>query len=78
MIAYKIDNTDYRHTIIRIVDNKGAIATQISINKRLNKSEKFGICLADCASEGLMWSIETNEEIKKRLEKIYSKPIIFD
>jgi len=78
MIAYKIDDSDFRHTIIRIIDNNCAIATQISINKRLNNTKKFGVCSADCANVGLMWSIETNEEIKQRLEKEYFKPIIFD
>jgi len=78
MRTYKIDDSDFRHVIIRIIDNKGAISTQISINKRLNNTKNFGLCSANCASEGLMWSIETNEEIKQRLEKEYYKPIIFD
>jgi len=74
MRIYGINDSWNEHTIVYFIDNKKAIATQISVNNRLKLDKKHGLTLFGAG----YWSIETNEEIKQRLEKEYFKPIIFD
>lgn len=74
MRTYGINDSWSEHTIVYFINNLRDIATQVSINKRLNSDKKYGITQSGRG----YWSIETNEEIKQRLEKQYFKPIIFD
>lgn len=74
MRTYIVNDCWNDRTIVCFTNKKIDIATQIAVNKRLNKSDKFGVAWSGRG----YWTIETNEEIKKRLEKEYFKPIIFD
>jgi hypothetical protein len=56
--------------IIRFVDNPRVIATQISVNKRLKTSKKFGAPFAS-AQIGIFWTIETDTEILERVKAEY-------
>ena len=73
MRTYTINNSWNEHTIVYFTNNKKAIATQTSVNRRLKSIKKHGLTLF---GKGF-WTIETDEEIKQRLERQYSKPIIF-
>ena len=74
MRTYSINDSWNEHIIVCFTNKKIDIATQIAVNNRLKSNNKFGVAW----SERGYWSIETNEEIKQRLEREYFKPIIFD
>ena len=60
----------HRFVEIRFVDRPRVVKTQISVNRRLKTSEKFGRPFVNC-EYGTMWTIETNEEILSRIKAEY-------
>ena len=60
----------HRFVEIRFVNDPRVIATQISVNRRLKPSKKYGIPFASSAL-GTFWTIETNEEILSRIKAEY-------
>lgn len=78
MRAYILDNQNQflGNLIVRFIENPVAIETQKSINKRIQEEDKFGGCMAR-GCQNLMWTVETDSEIKERLYKEFMKePII--
>jgi hypothetical protein len=58
--------------IVTFVENETAKKTQISTNKILAETDLFGGCSArDC--NNLEWTLETDEQITKRLYDQYGR-----
>ena len=60
----------HRFVEIRFVNEPRIIATQISVNRRLKPSEKYGIPFASSAL-GTFWSLESDQEILERVKVEY-------
>ena len=73
----RINDKCNEHTIINFVDCNKLVSTQTSINKRLKNKEIFGVA-GFINNITLYWTLESNEELKTRLEQTIYKPIIFD
>lgn len=73
MRAVRINKTRdglHEYVVIRFVEEPRVIATQISVNRRLKTSKKFGAAFTNCPI-GTFWTIETNEEILERVKVEY-------
>ena len=73
MRAVRINKTRdglHEYVVIRFVNEPRVIATQISVNRRLKPSEKFGRPFASSAL-GTFWTIESDEEILSRIKAEY-------
>ena len=60
----------HEYVVIRFINDPRVIATQISVNRRLKPSEKYGIPFAS-STLGTFWTIESDEEILSRIKAEY-------
>jgi hypothetical protein len=73
MRAVRINKTReglHEYVVIRFVNEPRVIATQISVNRRLKTSEKFGRPFAACLL-GTFWTLESDQEILERVKVEY-------